>query len=196
MGRHVSRSPRGNNIIEQLVTGAPQRTDRIVYLSGDINEQSISNVSAQLFSMAGMDSVQPIHLVVSTYGGFIDEMFGLYDAMQFLPCPVYTIGLGKIMSAGVLILAAGKKGHRQIGANARVMIHPVSGGAGGNVFEVINETEEMKRMQRSMCDLLIECTKMTKSQVDKFMKAGHDCYITPQEAVNLGIVDNIVTSKK
>src|SRR4051812_38599097 len=93
--------------LEQIILPSLQSNDRIVYLSGEVNEHTIANVIVQLLSMANQSN-KPIHLVVSTYGGSVDEMFSLYDAIKFLPCPVHTIGLGKIMSAGVLLLASGQ----------------------------------------------------------------------------------------
>jgi ATP-dependent Clp protease protease subunit len=138
---------------------------------------------------------KPIYLVVSTYGGSIDEMFMLYDTLKFLPCPVHTVALGKVMSAGVLLIASGVKGKRMIVASALVMIHPVSGGVYGNVFEVANETSEQLRLQKLLIETLALETKMTVAQVEKIMKAGHDYYITAPEAVKLGIVDLIIGEK-
>jgi len=171
---------------------------RIVVLHGDVNEHTISHVIVQLLQLANQNH-KPIHLVISTYGGSVDEMFSLYDTIKFLPCPVHTIALGKVMSAGVLLLASGVKGKRLIGRSARIMIHPVSGGLYGNVFEALNEVKEHQRLQELMADALQRETKMTRDDVDKFMKAGHDCYITPEEAIRLGIVDGYVgenTSEK
>jgi len=164
---------------------------RIVVLHGDVNEHTISHVVVQLLQLANQNH-KPIHLVISTYGGSVDEMFSLYDTIKFLPCPVHTIALGKVMSAGVLLLASGVKGKRLIGRSARIMIHPVSGGLYGNVFEALNEVKEHQRLQELMADALQRETKMTREDVDKFMKAGHDCYITPEEAIKLGIVDGYV----
>lgn len=164
---------------------------RIISLHGDVNEHSIASVIAQLLHLAGQNQ-RPISLMVSTYGGSIDEMFSLYDTIKFLPCPVHTIAMGKVMSAGVLLLAAGKKGKRLVGRNARLMMHPVSGGAIGNVFEVINESREMKRHHDLMITTLEKETKMKKADIERVMKAGHDYYITADEAIRLGIVDAIV----
>lgn len=197
MGRSITKGKsRGKSIMEQLMGPSMEQNDRIVYLSGVIDEQVITQVSSQLFMLAGQDPSRAIQLVISTYGGYIDEMFSLYDTIQLLPCPVHTIGLGKIMSAGVLLLACGAKGERQIGPNARVMIHSIRGGVEGNIFEIINSTDEMKRHQHLLVDLLVKHTTMSKEQVDKFMKAGYDCYVTAQEAINLGIVDRITPTKK
>jgi ATP-dependent Clp protease protease subunit len=164
---------------------------RIVVLHGDVNEHTISHVIVQLLQLANQNH-KPIHLVISTYGGSVDEMFSLYDTIKFLPCPVHTIALGKVMSAGVLLLASGVKGKRLIGRSARIMIHPISGGVYGNVFEAINEVKEHERLQSLMSDALLRETKMTKIEIDKIMKAGHDCYLTPEEAIKMGIVDGFI----
>ena len=166
---------------------------RIVVLYGGVSEQSISAVIYQLLYLANQNH-KPIHLVVSTYGGSVDEMFSLYDTIKFLPCPVHTIALGKVMSAGVLLLASGVKGKRLIGSSARLMLHPISGGFYGNVFESMSETEEFKRLQALMVSSLKNETGMSTEQIEKIMKAGHDYYVNPQEALKLGIVDKIIGS--
>lgn len=168
---------------------------RLVVLHGDVNESSISMVVAQLLHLASLDR-SPIHLVISTYGGSVDEMFTLYDTIKFLPCPVHTIALGKVMSAGVLLLASGEKGKRMIGKNARIMIHPVSGGVMGNVFEVINDTKEHKRLQDQMVAAIVKETKSTKREIENIMKSGHDFYLLPEQAVKMGIVDKIIGDDK
>ena len=166
-------------------------SSRLVVLHGDVNEASISLVVAQLLHLASQNH-KPIHLVISTYGGSVDEMFTLYDTIKFLPCPVHTIALGKVMSAGVLLLASGKKGKRMIGKSARIMIHPVSGGAGGTVFEVLNDVKEHKRLQDQMVDAIVKETGSTRVKIEKIMKTGHDVYLLPEEAIKLGIVDKII----
>jgi ATP-dependent Clp protease, protease subunit len=175
-----------------MVNAGSSANDRIVFLSGDVNEHSISSVITQLISLANHNSQAPIHLVVSTYGGSVDEMFSLYDAIKFLPCPVYTIALGKVMSAGVLLLAAGDKGKRMIGRNARIMMHPVSGGALGNVFEILNDAKEIQRQYSSMLNAMVKETTMSREDIERVMKMGHDYFVTPSEAIKLGIVDKII----
>lgn len=164
---------------------------RIVVLHGDVNEHTISHVVVQLLQLANQNH-KPIHLVISTYGGSVDEMFSLYDTIKFLPCPVHTIALGKVMSAGVLLLASGVKGKRLIGRSARIMIHPISGGLYGNVFEAMNEVKEHERLQSLMTDALQKETKMSRDEIEKIMKAGHDYYLTPEEAIKMGIVDGYI----
>jgi len=164
---------------------------RLVVLHGDVNESSISLVVAQLLALASQNH-KPIHLVISTYGGSVDEMFMLYDTIKFLPCPVHTVALGKVMSAGVLLLATGAKGHRMIGRSARIMIHPVSGGVHGNVFEVMNDTKEHKRLQDQMVDAIVRETNCNRNEIEKIMNSGHDYYVLPDQAIKLGIVDKII----
>ena len=164
---------------------------RIIYLAGEVSEASISNVIAHMLGLASINN-KPIQLVISTYGGSVDEMFSLYDVMKFLNCPVHTIGLGKIMSAGVLLLSSGKKGCRLVGSNARLMAHPIAGAVFGKIFEMENEVAECRRMQNLMIDLLKKETKMTKADIDKIMNLNHDFYLTPEQAVKFGIADKII----
>lgn len=178
-----------------VVTHSPHDESRIVVLHGEVTEQLISNVIVQLLTLASMNK-RPIHLVVSTYGGSVDEMFSLYDTIKIIPCPVHTVALGKVMSAGVLLLAAGDKGSRLIGRSTRIMMHPVSGGMSGNIFELLNETGELKKMHKALVKALSKETKMSPDEIEKIMNKGHDYYINAEEAVKLGIVDKIVGDER
>ena len=194
MGRPVNIANKVNNSEEIVMTTLSHGADdRLVVLHGEVNEHSISNVIVQLLHLANQNH-KPIHLVISTYGGSVDEMFSLYDTIKFLPCPVHTIALGKVMSAGVLLLASGVKGKRMIGKSARIMIHPISGGLVGNVFEAMNEIKEFERLQDLMVSALQVETSLKKDEIDKLMKAGHDFFLTPEQAVQMGIVDKIIGS--
>lgn len=187
---NAKQSHEGLEGIEQLL--APQSDNsRIVFLHGDVTEHSIANVIAQLLHLANI-SRSPIHLVVSTYGGSVDEMFSLYDTIRFLPCPVHTVALGKVMSAGVLLLASGVKGKRLMGASARIMMHSVISGSYGNVFELENHTKEHRRLQDLMIKALMKETKMSKKQVEEIMLKKLDYYISAEEAIKFGIVDKII----
>jgi len=200
MGRPINSLKQNlskRNSMEDIVyasqsSGGPDA--RLVVLHGEVNESSICNVIVQMLQLANQNH-KPIHLVISTYGGSVDEMFSLYDTIKFLPCPVHTIALGKVMSAGVLLLASGVKGKRMIGRSARIMIHPISGGVIGNVFEAMNEMKEFTRLQDLMTHALQSETTMKKEEIDELMKSGHDCFLTPEQAVKLGIVDKIIGDK-
>lgn len=183
-----------NNVENIYMQSTLQGSDeRLVVLHGEVNEFLISNIIVQLLHLSNQNH-KPIHLIISTYGGSVDEMFSLYDTIKFLPCPVYTVALGKVMSAGVLLLASGVKGKRMIGKSARIMIHPISGGLVGNVFEAMNELKEFERIQELMVSALLTETKLKKVEIDKLMKAGHDSFLTPEQAIKMGIVDKIIGS--
>ena len=181
------------NLLDDMMQSMPPQSNdsRIVMLHSEINEHTIAFVISQLFHLASQNH-KPIHLVISTYGGSVDEMLSLYDVIKFLPCPVHTIALGKVMSAGVLLLASGVKGSRMIGKSARIMIHPVSGTVGGDVFTVQNEANEQRRLHDLMIDCLCKETKMSKKVIDEIMKAGHDYFMLPTDAIKMGIVDKVI----
>jgi ATP-dependent Clp endopeptidase proteolytic subunit ClpP len=137
---------------------------------------------------------EPFEVIVSTYGGSAMEMFAIYDTMRMIreECEIQTIGLGKVMSAGVLLLAAGSKGSRKIGKNCRVMIHSVIGGQHGPVHNLENELEEVKWIQEQYIDALKEETNMTKKYIKKLLERKVNVYLTAKEAVELGIADEVV----
>jgi ATP-dependent Clp protease protease subunit len=122
-------------------------------------------------------------------------MFGLYDAIKYVQevgCPVHTIGLGKIMSAGVLLLACGTQGHRQIGENASVMYHLGRAEADGDIFEMRNSMKELERLDKLANDLLATNTNMTVDDIEKMLKERQDVYLTAEQAVELGVADAIL----
>lgn len=136
----------------------------------------------------------PIDFYVSTYGGSATDMFALYDTMRFVreDCDIKTYGLGKVMSAGVLLLAAGSKGQRRIGANCRVMIHGVMSGQQGHLQDLENEMEEAKFTQKQYVKALAKETNMTEKYIKKLMDKKINVYLDAEEAVDLGIADIII----
>ena len=195
MGRASASASKNDDTSQEQGVVATHHGDRILYLSGELNEQSAAQVISGLIGMANQSKHAPVTLIVSTYGGSVDEMFSLYDVVKHVQCPVHTVGLGKVMSAGVLLLASGKRGCRMVGESARLMIHPIAGSLEGNVFQAKNEMLEFERQQKLMEKLLMRETSMAKRELDKLMGSGFDNYITAQQAVDIGIVDTIIGSK-
>ena len=179
---------------------------RSIGLYGDVEEERVSEVIAGLLSLHHLGKPKiseegevikegkPIDLYVSTYGGSADDMAALVDVMNIVKkdCPIHTIGLGKVMSAGVLILASGTKGERQIGRNCRVMIHSVIGGHAGALHNLENELAEIKKMQEVYVDSLVEVTNLSKKQLKSFMRRKTNVYLTAEEAIKHGIADKIL----
>ena len=174
---------------------------RIVGLFGDVAEEKIAElIQAVLYLDQVNHSIEegqeslPIDFYLSTYGGSADDMFALYDVMRIVreTSQINTIGLGKVMSAGVLLLAAGTKGNRKIGKNCRVMIHSVMGGNHGSLHNMMNELEAIEQLQDMYCDALISETKLTRSRLKKMIERKVNVYLSAEEAVELGIADIII----
>lgn len=164
---------------------------RIVSLYGSVTEHLIAGVISQLISLSEQSN-EPIKLVISTYGGSVDEMFSLYDVIKYLKCPIHTIALGKVMSAGVLLLASGEKGHRFVGKSTRIMMHPISSVVFGTVFQINNENSDLQYVQSMMVNALSNETKMSVANVNEIMKKGHDYFMNASEAIKLGIADVLI----
>ena len=141
-----------------------------------------------------VDILQPIDFIINTPGGSALGMFALYDVMKMVQedCDINTFGLGSVMSAGVLLLAAGTKGNRKIGKNCRVMIHSVQSGTHGASHDIENEVTEIMYTQQQYLAALVKETKMTEKQLDKMMARKMNVYLSAEEAVKFGIADIIV----
>lgn len=152
-------------------------------------EENDSNVVVDVETI-----VQPIDFFINTPGGAASDMFALYDAMRMIreDCDINTIGLGRVMSAGVLLLAAGTKGKRKIGKYCRVMIHSVSAGAIGNSHVIKNEVKEIESTEKMYIQTLASETNMTKNDIKKLFAENRDIYLSAKEAVDMGIADIII----
>ena len=137
---------------------------------------------------------KPIELIISSYGGSAADMFSVYDTMRDVRqrCDIETQGLGKIMSAATLLLAAGTKGKRKIGKHCRVMIHGVISGQHGHISDLENEMEEAKWTQGQYVKALAAETNMTEKYIKKLIDKKVNIYLDAEDAVDLGIADIIV----
>ena len=181
---------------------APPEPDlRVVGLFSEVVDEKITEIIHGLLYMNEMNKLEEdpknkrdIEFYLSTYGGSADDMFALYDMMKIVEedTDIVTIGMGKVMSAGVLILAAGTKGKRKIGRNCRVMIHSVIAGNHGSLPNLINEMEAIQDLQELYIERLVEETKMTKKQMKKLLEQKVNIYLSAEEAVKYGIADIIV----
>ena len=181
---------------------APQEPDlRVVGLFSEVVDEKITEIIHGLLYMNEMNKLEEtpekkrdIEFYLSTYGGSADDMFALYDMMKVVEedTDIVTIGMGKVMSAGVPILAAGTKGKRKIGRNCRVMIHSVIAGNHGSLPNLINEMEAIQDLQELYIERLVEETKMTRKQMKKLLEQKVNIYLSAEEAVKYGIADIII----
>jgi ATP-dependent Clp protease protease subunit len=185
---------------------------RTINLYGDVTERKGSEVVAGLLYLENTAITQmlkdpkdpdseilaisrPISLYVSTHGGSASDMFSILDIMDMIKkrsCNIETYGIGKVMSAGVPILAAGTPGKRKVGRNCRIMLHSVMAGTGGTIFNMENELEEIKWIQDRYIESLAGYTKMSKAKIKKMLKTQRDVYISAEDAIKLGIADEII----
>ncbi len=184
---------------------------RIIGLYGEVDEERAAETTYSLMALKEMGkkeehsdpedleseittTYESLNFIVSTWGGSAADMFAIYDTMRMVrkDCEIHTLGLGKVMSAGVLLLASGTKGKRQIGQNCRLMLHGVSAGQHGNISDLENEMAEAKWTQGRLVSCLSKETKMTKKHIKKLLAKRMNVYLTAEEAVELGIADEIV----
>jgi ATP-dependent Clp protease protease subunit len=162
---------------------------RIIMLTGEIDERKTQQFLKSLMLLSQQDPVKHITVYISTYGGDMYEMNAMYDSMRLVKCPIHTIGIGKVMSAGVLLLAAGDR--RSLTENTSVMMHQVSAEVYGTVNDVSIEVKHTKALQDSMYKLYSKYTGRPIKQLEQDLKS--DKYLTAQEALDYGIVDEILS---
>ncbi len=165
--------------------------DRVIVLQ-KVNEQATKEIIEKILRCEDDSPTQPIRVIVNTYGGHVVEMFALYDTFKLCRAPIITIGVGKIMSAGVLLLSAGEKGERRIGRNAIVMIHEVWSVLWGSLYNLESEVKEVRRLQDQMLACLCKETGQKASTLKKIFGEHKDEYLLPNQAKKLGIVDKVV----
>ena len=181
--------------------GAPEPDLRIIGMFCDVHEEKVAEIIHAMLYLNEMNKLQkdpekkkPIEFYLSTYGGSADDMFALYDIMRTIrqTSEIHTLGLGKVMSAGVLLLAGGTKGKRRIAKNCRVMIHSVAAGNAGALHDLTNELEAIQDLQNMYTRCLAAETNMTEDDIKDMLNRNVNVYLSATEAVQLGIADIIV----
>ena len=167
--------------------------NRCIFLTGDIDEEASAHVSKGLYLMENQNNRDtPIELRISSYGGDVDDMFGLHDVIRTLKCPVHTIGIGKVMSAAVLLLAAGKSGCRWACEHTSFMIHAPSW---ESPYQRMHDhkisLKETERMWNNWYILMAKYTKQDAAFWKRLCNKRDDVYFDAYQAQEWGLVDNI-----
>lgn len=173
-----------------MIMAKDDEDDRVLVLN-DVDEESSASIIRDLFVFAQKDRKKPIYIIVNSYGGSVYEMFALYDAIQYvksLGITVYTMGIGKIMSSGVIVLVGGSV--RKIGKNATVMWHSGTDHISGDLEHFDNEINEFKRLENLANEILSRHSKMTKLQIEKMISNRMQVYIDAKKAIEIGIADD------
>lgn len=168
--------------------------DRIVLIGQEITEHLANVVIAQLLFLMSDDPKKDIQIFINSPGGYVTAGLAIYDTIRFLGCDVSTYCIGQAASMGALLLAAGTKGKRRILPHSRVMIHQPSGGIMGTSADIKLQAEEVLRLKQYLAEILAECTGQTIEKI--YADFDRDFFMGPQDAINYGIVDEIVVSGK
>jgi len=168
--------------------------DRIVMLDTDVNEHSASLIVAQLLFLESQGN-EDIHFFINSPGGVVTAGMAIYDTMQFIKPDIQTIVMGQACSMGSLLATAGAPGKRKILPNARHMIHQPSGGAGGQATDMEIQVKEILKMKQSLTQIYVNHNSKGKTFDEFYTAMERDNFMSAQEAVDFGLVDEIITRR-
>ncbi|HSM57426.1 MAG TPA: ATP-dependent Clp protease proteolytic subunit [Candidatus Sulfomarinibacteraceae bacterium] len=168
--------------------------ERIVFLGSEINDQVANLTVAQLLYLEREDSQKEIQMFIHSPGGQAYAGMGIYDTMQQLSAPIRTVAVGLTASFGTILLAAGSAGRRYALANATIHMHQPLGGAQGQASDIQIQAEEILRLRRLAVDILARHTGRAPEQVVEDIE--RDVYMSPQEAVEYGLVDGVLHNEE
>jgi len=168
--------------------------DRIVMLDTDVNEHTASLLVAQFLFLESQGN-EDIHFFINSPGGSVTAGMAIYDTMQFIRPDVSTIVMGQACSMGSLLATAGAPGKRKILPNARHMIHQPSGGAGGQATDMQIQVEEIIKMKKNLTQIYVNHNNKGKTFEQFRHDMERDKFMSAQEALEYGLVDEIVTKR-
>ena len=168
--------------------------DRIIFLTGEINDAVADSIVAQLIFLEGKDPTKDIALYINSPGGSVTAGMAIYDTMNYIKCDVSTICIGLAASMGAFLLSSGTKGKRFALPNAEIMIHQPLGGAQGQASDVLIHAENILRCKRKLTKILSENTGQSIENVEK--DTDRDNFMTAEQAKDYGLIDEIFYSRK
>ena len=184
-------------VVEQ--TGKGERTydiysrlllDRIVFISGEVNDEMANAVCAQLLFLQSQDPKKEISVYINSPGGSVTAGLAIYDTMQFVTCPIATYCIGQAASMGAVLLAAGTKGRRFALPNARIMVHQPSGGAEGKATDIEITAKEILRLKDVLNGILAKHSG--KKFEDVVRDTERDYFMGADEAKAWGLIDEVL----
>ena len=183
----TSKGERSYDIFSRLLK------ERIIFLTGGINEQVSSIVSAQLLFLESQAPDKDIFMYINSPGGLVTAGLAMYDTMQFIKCDISTLVIGQACSAGSLLAMAGTKGKRYALKNSRIMIHQPSGGASGQATDILIHAEEIVKIKKKLNQMYADHTGQEIEVINQAME--RDKFMSPEEALEFGLVDKIISSR-
>ncbi len=165
--------------------------DRIVMLSGEVNDAVASSIVAQLLFLEAEDPEKDIYFYINSPGGVVTSGMAIYDTMNYIRPDVSTICIGQAASMGAFLLSSGAKGKRYALEHARIMIHQPLGGAQGQATDIAIQAEEILRMKRELNEILAKNSGQDIETVEK--DTDRDNFMSAKEAVEYGLIDQVLS---
>lgn len=189
----IEQTPRGErqyDIYSRLLL------DRIIFLGTQVNDVVANLLIAQMLFLEQDNPEAPIHFYINSPGGSVYAGLGIYDIMQHVSCPVYTYCVGLAASMGSLLLTAGEKGHRHSLPHSRIMIHQPLGGAQGQCSDIQIQAKEIQDLKDQLNGIYIKHSSVEMDMNKIIAATDRDNYLSPQDAIKLGIIDHAIMPKK
>ena len=179
-----SRGERSYDIYSRLLK------DRIIMLSGEINDDVASSIVSQLLFLEAEDPEKDIYLYINSPGGVVTSGFSIYDTMNYIRADVSTICIGQAASKGAFLLSCGAKDKRFALPNSRIMIHQPLGGAQGQATDIEIQANEILRIKKTLNEILAKNTNQNIKKIEK--DTDRDFFMSAAEAKEYGIIDNVL----
>jgi len=183
----TSKGERSYDIFSRLLK------ERIIFLTGPINDSVASLVSAQLLFLESDNPNKDINFYINSPGGYVTSGLAMYDTMQFVKCDVSTIVIGQACSAGSLLAQAGAKGKRYALPHAKIMIHQPSGGYSGQATDIDIHAQEILKTKKRLNEIYVTHTGQDIETIQKNME--RDKFFTSEEALEFGLIDKIIDKR-
>ena len=163
--------------------------DRIIFLSGEINDALANTVVAQLIYLEAKDPTKDIALYINSPGGSVSAGMAIYDTMNFIRCDVSTTCVGLAASMGAFLLSSGARGKRYAMPNSEIMIHQPLGGAQGQASDIKIQAEHILRIKAKLNRILSENTGRSIAEIER--DTDRDNYLSAEEAMHYGLIDRV-----
>lgn len=167
--------------------------ERIIFLSGPVNDQVSSLIVAQLLFLESEDPKKDIYFYINSPGGIVTSGLAMYDTMQYIRCDVATLCIGQAASMGSLLLAAGAAGKRYCLPNSRIMIHQPSGGYQGQATDIEIHAQETLALRKRLNEIYAKHTGQKIAVIEKAM--DRDNFMSPQKAKEFGLIDSVIEQR-
>ncbi|WP_320008164.1 ATP-dependent Clp endopeptidase proteolytic subunit ClpP [Maridesulfovibrio sp.] len=183
----TGRTERAYDIYSRLLK------DRIILLSGEVNDHVASVICAQLLFLESEDPEKEIYMYINSPGGVVTAGMAIYDTMQYISAPVATLCMGQAASMGAFLLSAGEKGKRYSLPHSRILIHQPLGGAQGQATDIDIQAREILRLRKSLNSIMAENTGRTVEEIEK--DTDRDNFMSAAEAVKYGLIDKVLENR-